>query len=324
MPQTTITNLDQVLKLSRQRQDALQPFDLTDQMPMYEFRWPDGQAPTMVRLTQDRVLSLSPRAEGQLLQRLGVPAQFFRKLPTNLRWAVGNHFVQNGGFERNALLRTVRGTTVRALLTETYTPLDDVPVLEMLADVIGDDDLRIEALSFEDDFTHLRIVFPRRMTEVRKGDVVMTGLNVTNSETGCRAVHIDALVYRLVCSNGLVRAESNGRTTLRHVGQAERLKDAMAIAIRDAKENAHRLVEQFKATIEHKLTEPQALLERFAQDAQLSRDQLQAALAAYALEPDPTGFGVVNAVTRAAQFESSFKARYQMERQGAALLARLN
>lgn len=325
MRNTTITTLDQVVKTARQRQDALQPFDLTDQVTMYQYRWPSGQMPVMDRLTKDRALTLSPRAESQLLQRCQIPAPFFRRLPENLKWATVNHFVQNTNtFERSALLRTVRGNMVRALLTDAYCPLDDTPVLEMMADILGDDNLRIEALSFEDDFTHVRIVFPHQVSEARKGDVLMTGINLTNSETGCRAVHVDALVYRLVCTNGLVRAESSGKTTIRHIGQHDRLKDSLAIAIRDAKENAHQLARQFKDAINHTISDPESLLRSFAKDTDMSREQLQAALSAFALEPDPTAFGVTNAVTRAAQREESFEGRYQMERLGANLLARLN
>lgn len=323
-PTPRITTLEQVLATARQRQEALQPFDVNDQLPMYQFRWPEGHLPVMERLTQDRSLNLAPRAESQLLQRCQIPAPFFRRLPQNLKWAVANHFVQIGGLERQALLRTVRGNTVRAVLTDAYSPLDDIPVLEMVADILGDHLIRIEALSFEDDFTHLRIIFPREMMEAKVGDALMTGLNITNSETGCRAVHVDALVYRLACTNGLVRAESTGGTTIRHIGQTDRLKDAMAIAIKDAKESAHLLARQFKDAVSHRLSDPQGQLERFAKEADLTREQLQSVLDAYATEPDPTVYGITNAVTRAAQRETSFELRYQLERQGAALLSKLS
>jgi hypothetical protein len=324
MRNLNVTTLEQIVKTARQRQAALQPFDLTDQVTMYQYRWPQDLAPVMDRLTRDRSLILSPRAETQLLQRCQIPAPFFRRLPENLKWAVVNWAVQSGSFERAALLRTVRGNVVRAMLTEAYCSLDDVPVMEMLSDIISDQNVRIEALSFEDDFTHVRILFPQQMIEVKKNDIVMTGINLSNSETGCRAVHVDALVYRLVCTNGLVRAESSGRTTIRHIGQHDRLKDAMAIAIRDAKENAFELARQFKDAVTHTISDPEELLKNFAKDTDMTREQLQAALSAFAIEPDRTAFGVTNAVTRAAQAEESFEGRYQMERLGANLLSRLS
>ena len=320
---TSTMNLDQVVRTARQRQEALTPFDLTDQLPQYQFRFAEGHAPAMERLTGDRTLQLAPRAETQLLQRLGVPVQFFRRLPDNLKWAVANHFIQNGLTERGALIRTVRGGTVRALLTEQYTPIDDVDILPLVADILGDDDVEVERVAFDDDTTHVRIVFNREAAEARAGDVLRTGVHVTNSETGFRAVHVDALAYRLVCTNGLVRSESQGRTTFRHTGQADRLKDGLAIAIRDARVNARELVDRFRAAVGHAIAEPEELLRRHASESDLTREQLQTALAAFALEPDRTLYGVVNAVTRSAQAEETFEARYQMERAAAALLERV-
>lgn len=319
---TTYTTLADVVRTARQRHEALQPFDATDKMDMYQYNWPEDGAPKMERLTKDRALSLAPRAETQLLQRLGIPVPFFRRLPPNLKWATANHFAQSSGYEKGALLRLVRGDTVRAFLSEQYTPIDDIDILPLVADILGGDEVRVERLDFADDATHLRLVFPRQIAEARPGDVLTTGIHITNSEVGYRAVHVDALVHRLVCSNGLVRAESQGRTTLRHVGQAAKLKDYLARAIADARDNAQALVKDFRESVGHALADPEHLLRRHAKDNEMTKEQLQAALAAFAMERDATLFGTVNAITRAAQAEETFEARYQLERVAAGLLER--
>lgn len=318
---STLT-LDQVVSTVRHRHDALQPIDVTDKMDLYAYDFADGQLPKMIRLVSEGQLTLSQRAETQLLQRLGVPIAFFRRLPSNLKWAIANHFAQHGGYDRATLLRLVRGSHVRAFLTESYAPLDDVDVLPLVADVVGNEATRIEALDFTEDHTHLRLVFPREMRDVRPGDTIMTGLHITNSEVGLRAVHIDALVYRLVCSNGLVRAESQSRTTIRHVGDRARLKDALARAVENAKDNAIGLAEQFRRSVDARLAEPEALFKSLAQEGALTKEQLQAVLAAYAMEPGRSVFGTVNALTRAAQAESVYEDRYQLERVGSLVLAR--
>ena len=99
----------------------------------------------------------------------------------------------------------------------------------------ADEDLTIEQADFGDEYTHLRILFPRSRAEARAGDIIQTGMHITNSEVGLRAVHIEPLVFRLVCTNGLVRPEGGGRTSIRHVGNPARLKDSVARAIEDAK-----------------------------------------------------------------------------------------
>ena len=318
-----IMTLSEVLRLAEERRDALRPVDVADELPSYQFKFPNGATPVMEHLTGDRRLVLSARAESQLLQRLQIPAAFYRRLPENIKWATVNFFAQHGGFERMALLRLVRGNTVRALLSERFCPLDDVDLLPLFGDVVGDEALRVEALDFEEDYSHLRVIFPHQVAEPKPGDVVMTGINLSNSETGMRAVHIDAVVFRLVCRNGLVQAESSGKTTIRHVGQIDRLKDSLATAVRDANQKAHRLLERFRIAAGVRISDPRAALERFASDGTLTQEQLQLAIAAFILEPDPTVYGLVNAVTRAAQQEPTFERRYLMERQGTALLNRL-
>lgn len=317
-----ILTLDQVVKQTRDRQAALQPYDHTDDRGTYRYFWDEARGPHMVRLTADRTYDLTPRAESQLLQDLGVPVVFFRSLPANIQFAVANWKVQNSNYERESLLRTVRGNTVRAFLSTKYAALDDIDIIPMVADIIGDENVIVENVDFHDDATHLRITFPGQLTELKKGDIVRTGIHITNSEVGLRAVHVDALVHRLVCTNGLVRAESNGKTTIRHFGKSDRLKDDIARAITDAKDNTRHLVRQFKDSINQRLTDPRQFLKDHAKDMTLTKEQLNAALDAFSFDPDDSLFGVVNAVTRAAQDEGTFEGRYQMERVGSQMLQR--
>ena len=53
--------------------------------------------------------------------------------------------------------------------------------------------------------------------EVVPGDVVQAGIMISNSETGLGAVNIQPLIYRLVCSNGMVVNEAGTRRA--HIGR---------------------------------------------------------------------------------------------------------
>lgn len=52
---------------------------------------------------------------------------------------------------------------------------------------------------------------------MRPGDIVQAGVIISNSETGLGAVSIQPLIYRLVCSNGMVVNEARTRRT--HIGR---------------------------------------------------------------------------------------------------------
>ena len=64
--------------------------------------------------------------------------------------------------------------------------------------------------------------------EVRKGDIVQAGVMISNSEVGLGAVSIQPLVYRLVCTNGMVVNDMGERR--HHVGrQAKAVEDSFAL-----------------------------------------------------------------------------------------------
>lgn len=317
----TYTDMSQVVAAVQDRHQKLEPVDLIERLDRFQAVFPDDEPARLVSLADgaDRTLELTDHALGQILARLGIPSPFFARCPANLRWALGNHFLQARQGDKHSLLRLVQGNRVRAALSESFTAFDDVDVLPMVADVLDGEECHIQT-DFAEEFTHIRVIFPRTTTEVRVGDVVQAGIHISNSEVGSRAVHIDALVHRLVCTNGLVSSEYASRASIRHVGRPERLKDYVRHAISDARSGASDLVRRFRASVEHTLAEPERLIERHGRDHGLTQAQLRAALEDFAAGGDRTLFGAVNAFTHAAQREPSFERRFQMERVGTALL----
>ena len=58
------------------------------------------------------------------------------------------------------------------------------------------------------------------------GDIVQAGVMISNSEVGLGAVSIQPLVYRLVCTNGMIVNDMGERR--HHVGrQAKAVEDAL-------------------------------------------------------------------------------------------------
>lgn len=318
------TTLEQAVQAVQQRQQRLAPVDIVERLDRYHLAFPEDEPARMVALAggSDRSLELSDHALGQILSRLGVPAQYFHRCPSNLKWAQANYWVQHGLGDKQSLLRVIQGDKVRAALSESYAAMDDVDIVPMVADVLGDEDAKV-TLDQSETHTHLRIVFPRSTTAAKVGDLVQSGIHISNSEVGMRAVTIDALCYRLICMNGAVTSEFASRTSMRHLGNPKRLKDYIRQAISDARDGAQQLIQQFKAAVDHRLSEPEKLIEAHAKDNGLTKDQLQTVLATFGNERDNSLFAAVNAYTAAAKQAGSFEGRYQMERIGTALLSKV-
>jgi hypothetical protein len=323
IPMST-TTLEHAVQAVQQRQQRLAPVDLVERLDRYHLAFPDDEPARMVALAggSDRSLELSDHALGQILSRLGIPSSYFQKCPSNLKWAQANYWVQHGLGDKQSLLRVVQGDRVRAALSESYAPMDDADIVPMVADVLADEDAKV-TLDQSDTHTHMRIVFPRSTTAVKVGDLVQSGIHISNSEVGMRAVTIDALAYRLICTNGAVTSDYASRTSMRHMGNPNRLKDYIRQAIADARDGAQQLIQQFKAAVDHKLSEPEKLIEAHAKDNGLSKDQLQAILMSFGAERDNSLFSAVQAFTDTAKRAGTFEARYQLEKVGTALLSKV-
>ena len=64
---------------------------------------------------------------------------------------------------------------------------------------------------------YIKVVNPRLTAEVSPGDIVQVGVVISNSETGQGAVCVQPLIFRLVCSNGMVVNEARARRN--HIGR---------------------------------------------------------------------------------------------------------
>lgn len=101
----------------------------------------------------------------------------------------------------------------------------------------------------------------------------MVGLHVANSEVGSRAVTVDALVYRLVCTNGLIRLVK-GKSLLyrRHVSwSASRFQEALQRAVMRALAAATAFLDQLQEATRTPVPDVAAVLALLADQNGLSR-----------------------------------------------------
>ena len=182
-------------------------------------------APTEEKLPKGTPLSLTPTpwATGQLCQRLGIPTAYFRRCPPAVQDVQLNYWLhaddgQDGNGKEETWLLRGKGATLRGLLSERYSPLDNAHLLDSLLPVL-DEQFQVSGFSLTDESLHLRVINPQYAKDIRPNDRLVVGLHLANSEVGARSITIDALVFRLVCANGLVSLVK-GKSLLyrRHVG----------------------------------------------------------------------------------------------------------
>jgi hypothetical protein len=140
-------------------------------------------------------------------------------------------------------------------------------------------------------------------------------VHVANSEVGLRAVTVDACVYRVVCSNGLLR-RLNNKSLLkqRHIHVAEpRFQQMLEAAIQEAVVVAAGFIEQMALAVKTSVPNPEAAVETLAKAWNLPKQTVEWVKFSLFGEPQPgTLYSLVNAVTQAAQ-RLGMEDRFELE-----------
>jgi hypothetical protein len=278
----------------------------------------------------------------QIAQRLGIPQKYYDRMmaeaPGLLRSNV-NHWFREKPERR--MVRTLDGNA-RAFLSDRYRPLDNFDLAEAVLPVLQEaNGIKIESCEITERRMYIKALFPRIEAEVKRGDVVQSGIVITNSEIGLGALKIEPLVFRLVCLNGMIAADYSQKKY--HVGRAADEGEAAFELYRDetlrqddrafwlkvqdtvrafAVDHARfeKVVEKMRDATERKLADPLHAVEVVTQKYQLNEGEKTGVLRHLIEGGDLSQFGLVNAITRAAQDVESYDRSTDMERLGGTVL----
>lgn len=261
-------------------------------------------------------LSLSPWATSQVCQKLGIPAGYIKRCPPELVDANLNYWIRSERIGRllrqddlsappdSLWLLRAKGTTVRGVLSPRYSKLDNAQLLAALRPLVSGTGYQVSLVQLSPESFHLRLVDPRIARDVVPGDRLLVGIHIANSEVGLRAVTVDALVFRVLCENGLIR-RLNHKSLLRqrhlHVADA-RFETLLADALREAVTVAAGFIEQMALAVRAPVPDPEQAIETLGQMWDLP--QATTELIRFLLLGEgrqDTLYGLVNAVTAAAQ-----------------------
>lgn len=99
-----------------------------------------------------------------------------------------------------------------------YRRIDNLDIAGIVLPVLQEmEGMHFESCQLTDSRMYIKVVNTRLEAEVVPGDIVQSGIIISNSEVGLGSVSIQPLVYRLVCSNGMV--VNDAQTRRNHVGR---------------------------------------------------------------------------------------------------------
>lgn len=323
--------LDRQLKVKKDYLIDTQALEMVQDDSKFALRL-GGQSDKPIPCNNFEVNDLAHR---QIGSALGIPAKYYDKLqaahPDLLLANV------NGLFTREPARRMIRtmDNVARAFLSDKYRRIDNYEIAEMVLPVIGEmQDARIESCEVTDERMYIKVVNPRLEVDVVPGDTVQSGIVITNSEVGLGSFKVQPLIYRLVCSNGMVvndaamrkyhvgRANSAGENyelftdeTLRADDRAFLLKarDTVRAAVDETK--FRRVVDMMRQAKQVPLPvhDVPQLVEMTAKEFRLSQDEGKGVLSHLIQGGDLSLYGLSNAITRHSQDVVSYDRATELE-----------
>tara|TARA_R100000655_G_scaffold43459_1_gene79741 strand:- start:1293 stop:2342 length:1050 start_codon:yes stop_codon:yes gene_type:complete len=171
--------------------------------------------------------SLTDHSMNQLCGKLEIGTQYLRKcLPVSQELVAHNlNFWIKNTKSKELMVRTIERDSdelpniARAVCSNRYKRIDNDVVVTHSLNKLMDLGLDIKYVNYDRDTLNVTAVNPKVEGEVSEGDVVQSGVTITNSEIGSGSLMIQPFIYRLVCTNGMVAPRYLNKFYSKHVGK---------------------------------------------------------------------------------------------------------
>ena len=188
-------------------------------------------------LSMDGLMSrfdVTDHTHHQIAGNTGIAGKYYRKMlseaPDLLAQNV-NHWFQSE--PKTRMVRTLGGDA-RAMLSDSYRPLDNFDLAEVAIPLLQERGAVIRSSEITDRRFYLKAVMGERQRATTVGDVVAMGVTISNSEIGAGSLQIYPFLETLACTNGMTivarDSEHDWSLTRRHIGSKQGgSDDGMAI-----------------------------------------------------------------------------------------------
>ncbi len=286
---------------------------------------------------------ITAHAHSQIAARLDIPAKYYNRMkaeaPELLAANVNEWFHSK---PERRMVRTLDGS-MRAFLSNRYRRLDNFDLAEAVLPILLEmgEGIKIVSTELTESRMYVKVINERLELEVKKDDVVQAGIVISNSEVGSGALKVEPLIYRLVCTNGMIAQDYSKRRY--HVGRnAEegeayelfrdetlkaddhafflKVQDTVRAAVDVAKFSM--IVDQMRSATEQRIEgNPVAAVEVLSEKFGYSTGEKSGILTHLIQGGDLSAYGLLNAITRTSQDLEDYDRSTELERDGSRVLS---
>ena len=236
------------------------------------------------------------------------------------------------------MVRTLDGEC-RAFLSNRFRPLDNHDLAEAVLPIMFErSDCQVESCEITETKLYIKAIWGNVSGEVKVGEVVKSGVMVSNSEVGQGSLSVQPLVFVLRCLNGLIIPDYGIKKY--HVGRNRRDNsepyelysdetlaiDDMAVfaklgdVVRATVTNFPALLEKMSSTTHQPINDPVKTVELAQEKFQFSDTESGSILKGLAEGGDMTRWGLIQAITGASQDVLDYDRATELESLGGQVL----
>lgn len=261
-----------------------------------------------------RVYKMMSSAKRLISQRLHLPSDYLERCPRDLQAENLNYWLRTLG--DTPLFCRFKDESIRAFFTRRYKPINNTEVMERVLDAFPAH-TRVE-FRISNEMMLLNIPDHSMAFKVFD-DRMVPGCHFSNSEVGLVAYSCSVFYQRLICTNGLICADTIAVKT-RHI-RRNALDDFQA-TMEAVRRLAMAQEGKMRLSVESKVDDPSASIMTFARRFGLTRDEAQDVQNSWEKEPGDTLWSVIQAFTYAAKGSHlSAEQAYRFQRTGGMILS---
>ena len=268
-------------------------------------------------------MGLSPYAFSQLCAKLGIPTQYMKKcIETGFSPLVVNNinsWLDNFGHKK--LLIRKYGDVVRGILSDKYSICDTPEILSAIEQSGILKNMDLKGYVINPSRFHARFVGERMNVD---GEDLFAGIQIDSSDVGRSKLDIKFLIYKQVCTNGLILPQSMSSIyEQKHIGISY---DKMIETLNDSFKEFNNRVSDANILIDKardvKVKDTSSMYTLIKSGAKVGEEAVDEILKVAEIKYSLTAWGIINAITEVSQ-NYTLEHRIGMERYAGSLLTQL-
>jgi len=285
----------------------------------------------------EQELPITTLAHRQVAQKTNIPMKYYDRMLAEEPKLLSNNVTTWLSRKKDPLLVRTLDTSMRAFLSKSYRPLDNYDLMECVLPLLVQGGLSVVSCEITENRLYLKAVSSKVSAEVKKGDIVQSGICISNSEVGLGRLAVEPLIYRLACLNGMIvpdygiRKNHVGRRSVVNEDVSEfyrdktkladdkafwlKVQDTVSATLKEATFN--KIVDTLRDSTQVRLTgNPVEVVDEISRRYYIPDKEHTSILRHLVTSGDLTAYSLANAVTRAAQDAESYDLSTDMERMG--------